>query len=1102
MRKALWRGGKDKRIFNKRVEPSFRRSKYLLVSRSYLSVHTLHISFFCQYSPAKLVTTRPHLRRIIVFELSISFIVTSCEQSALYQTGSLEPKKHKYIIMSRSHSHKGKSGSTTELKQDDFLEGTSARTRPYSFDDIMLTRKNRGDATKQVASGPGVADITHDEKPLNSPECHRQVNEDSGSMDIRQNSNDPQKLNSRKKGDINASRKHEKLVQDKDKGSRNPGVKLKSIVAKNVSSNRVSEGKDERRHHSNRNKDGGLLGDDSDNGSDKRPVRDSVKKDGGSERSREKSKIDRKQLHNEDKQVSRKRKTDGRMSSDSENEYKRRNARDVMHTDKLPDRGRDKPEKENRHKHHNEEDKTRGRHTGKKHDSEKKGLESARGYLEESRSKRRRSRSREHAKERGRRSASNSPKAHKSTTKDKKEHGEVLSHSMKDRAGREHSDVEKKRIASNGSSQYRRNAGTSSGLGGYSPRKRKTDAAAKTPSPTHRSPERRTAGWDLQPVEKVSTTAAPTLSNIPATSQSLSLNIKEFFSGAPLTPTVVKPTGISHHTLSSQMHAIESVQLTQATRPMRRLYVDNLPASASEKDLIECINNFLLSSGVNYIHGTQPCISCIIHKEKGQALLEFLTPEDASAALSSDGISFSGSKLKLRRPKDYSNVTTGLPDKSVVAVDSISGNVEDSPHKIFIAGISKLISSKMLLEIARAFGPVKAFHIEFITDINEPCAFLEYADHSVTSKACAGLNGMRLGGKVVTAVFATPEAELEHVGKLPFYGIPEHVKPLLEKPTAVLKLKNVLDPEALLSLSESELEEILEDIRLECSRFGTLKSVNVAKPTNTFGDMEEYEVKNKNASTDGHHLESENRSHITEQLGDSINELEEHDRSEPLGALNELESNDQTVEGNSGGDSAGISKLLGKSVEPDDSGIAKVVADSLPDEIVFDKLMKDEICTPPSNDENISVKEPSSQETSGGFTGESANQQNSSVNELEINDKVAGSISVRKIKMENKPFIEEELKLEENNAKNVSSVELDTGERKELNAPDGDNKKDISIDHNDVFEPGSIFVEYRRAEAACMAAHCLQGRLFDGRVVTVGYVCHDLYQKRFRRSEK
>lgn len=42
-----------------------------------------------------------------------------------------------------------------------------------------------------------------------------------------------------------------------------------------------------------------------------------------------------------------------------------------------------------------------------------------------------------------------------------------------------------------------------------------------------------------------------------------------------------------------------------------------------------------------------------IHKDKAQALVEFLTPEDATAALSFDGNSFAGSVLKMRRPKDF-----------------------------------------------------------------------------------------------------------------------------------------------------------------------------------------------------------------------------------------------------------------------------------------------------------------------------------------------------------------------------------------------------------------------------------------------------------------
>lgn len=42
-----------------------------------------------------------------------------------------------------------------------------------------------------------------------------------------------------------------------------------------------------------------------------------------------------------------------------------------------------------------------------------------------------------------------------------------------------------------------------------------------------------------------------------------------------------------------------------------------------------------------------------INKEKNQALVEFLTPEDATSALSFDGRLFAGSTLKIRRPKDF-----------------------------------------------------------------------------------------------------------------------------------------------------------------------------------------------------------------------------------------------------------------------------------------------------------------------------------------------------------------------------------------------------------------------------------------------------------------
>jgi splicing factor U2AF subunit len=63
-----------------------------------------------------------------------------------------------------------------------------------------------------------------------------------------------------------------------------------------------------------------------------------------------------------------------------------------------------------------------------------------------------------------------------------------------------------------------------------------------------------------------------------------------------------------------------------------------------------------------------------------------------------------------------------------------------------------------LMEIVSVFGPLKAYRFVSNNDLNQRCAFLEYTDGSVTLKACAGLNGMRLGGSVITAVCAFPDA--------------------------------------------------------------------------------------------------------------------------------------------------------------------------------------------------------------------------------------------------------------------------------------------------------------------------------------------------------
>lgn len=57
---------------------------------------------------------------------------------------------------------------------------------------------------------------------------------------------------------------------------------------------------------------------------------------------------------------------------------------------------------------------------------------------------------------------------------------------------------------------------------------------------------------------------------------------------------------------------------------------------------------------MTYLTGIQ------INKDKAQALVEFLTPEDASTALAFDGRSISGSVLKIRRPRDFVDVAVRI----------------------------------------------------------------------------------------------------------------------------------------------------------------------------------------------------------------------------------------------------------------------------------------------------------------------------------------------------------------------------------------------------------------------------------------------------------
>ncbi|KAJ6851980.1 uncharacterized protein M6B38_257185 [Iris pallida] len=902
-------------------------------------------------------------------------------------------------------------------------EGTAARTRPYSFEDIISKRKKKLDPDAK--------------KRVNEIREPSEKGHAIGALEHDSDGSPPKKNNSlksgRKKLEAASSKKEQDHLEVKDKGISEYEVKMK--------------------------------------------VKSSYSKGTTDRRSK-----------NEDQYDYRSR-TDNRFGSGSERVSEKKRNEVLVDKDRHEERER-KSRKEGKRKHESRiDDKTKSeidssaskkRDSGKLRDAEYKvrtgrRKEHSPTYHEESRSKRRRSKSQDYNRERDK-SASSSPREHRHPYHGR-DFDESPFQSIKDKSRRKHSDTDNYRSSGNvgyTGGHYRKHG---SGLGGYSPRKRRTGAAAvKTPSPTIRSPERKSSTWDQPPAGTSNADPGSTQFNF----QSSTSKMLELVSSTLATPAVTKPQPApSLDSVTTLINAsIDSVQLTQATRPLRRLYVENLPPTASEKSVTNSLNELLLSSHVNHIQGVKPCISCIINKEKCQAVVEFLTPEDATTALSLDGKSISGSVIKLRRPKDFVEAPTGSLGKTVPVVKVISDAVKDSPNKIFVGGISRALSSDMFMKIAGAFGILKAYYFEFNEELNGPCAFLEYEDQSVTQRACAGLNGMKLAGQVLTAVQALPDSHEDVAESLPTYGIPPHARSLLAISTQVLQLKNLFKAEEFLLLSESDVEETMEDIKLECARFGTIKSVNVVRYKSSNEVVSEANgISNKiESGTEGLSIDCEKN----------------RDENEP--PLKKAKDLQDISTGNKNCDDGCHLEIVSNDLNAEGRGHA-VQVDGVDDPSKFDDGCHDEISSKDltMEDPRDAVRvdgvdqHPNSTEVEDTKMEESPGAESGLASEIQL------------LEIDGTHEAHSNLRADPSNA-SIDHVPVETTYPKEGEASDVGGGDLPSLDGKpEVFEPGCVLVEFSRKESACVAAHCLHGRLYGERMVSVAYVPHDLYLSRFPR---
>ncbi|KAJ8762996.1 hypothetical protein K2173_023201 [Erythroxylum novogranatense] len=282
----------------------------------------------------------------------------------------------------------------------------------------------------------------------------------------------------------------------------------------------------------------------------------------------------------------------------------------------------------------------------------------------------------------------------------------------------------------------------------------------------------------------------------------------------------------------------------QATRHARRVYVGGLSPTTNEQSVATFFSRVMAAIGGNTAGPGDAVVNVYINHEKKFAFVEMRFVEEASNAMALDGIIFEGAPVKVRRPSDYNPslaATLGPsqpnPSLNLAAVGltpGSSGGLE-GPDRIFVGGLPYYFTEAQVRELLESFGPLRGFDLvkDRETGNSKGYAFCVYQDLTVTDIACAALNGIKMGDKTLTVRRANqganqPKPEQETVLLHAQQQIALQRLMLQPLPTKVVCLSQVVSADGL--KDDDEYEDILDDMRTEGAKFGTLVNVVIPRP--------------------------------------------------------------------------------------------------------------------------------------------------------------------------------------------------------------------------------------------------------------------------------
>ncbi|KAJ4850780.1 hypothetical protein Tsubulata_013831 [Turnera subulata] len=373
-----------------------------------------------------------------------------------------------------------------------------------------------------------------------------------------------------------------------------------------------------------------------------------------------------------------------------------------------------------------------------------------------------------------------------------------------------------------GSERRHRNVSNSLSVG-----KSRNRSRSSSRSPTHSKSKRR-SGFDMAP---------PVENMLPDSS----------VTGQPqaVAHTV---NGVVHNILpfgTTQLGTLSLVpahaMTQQATRHARRVYVGGLPPLANEQNIAIFFSHVMAAIGGNSAGPGDAVVNVYINHEKKFAFVEMRTVEEASNAMALDGIIFEA----------CSSTFMG-----------VCGS--DGADRVFVGGLPYCYSEVHIRELLESFGPLRSFDLvkDRETGNSKGYGFCIYQDPAVTDTACGALNGLKMGDRTLTvrrASDSSGQSKLDqenvlaiaqqHIliqkmalqaGGVNLAGVTTPAIAYADASTKVLCLTEAITSDVL--GDDEEYEEILEDMREECGKFGTrihgtLVNVIIPRPSQTGEQM-------------------------------------------------------------------------------------------------------------------------------------------------------------------------------------------------------------------------------------------------------------------------